>query len=143
MLSPFWLPAIVVGAGTLYVLPTVVALWRRAAAVVEVSLLNLCLGWTVFGWVCALVLAFGPRNPRRELSPSSRGSHHVCHELPQPYRDGVYIVSRGLDSVTWAIVRDGRWSIVYELEGADRVICDVHDQDVPLEILAEALGAQR
>ena len=139
MVSPLWLSLIVVATGTLYVVPTIVALWRGAAAVVEVSLLNLCLGWTVFGWVCALVLAFGPRTPRRQL----QRAHHISYEPPQPYRDGVYLVSRGHDSVTWAIVRDCRWSIVYELEGADRLICDVQDQDVPLEILAQALEPSR
>lgn len=42
----------------LYFLPTIVALMRKHN-VASILLLNLFLGWTVIGWIIALVMAFG------------------------------------------------------------------------------------
>jgi hypothetical protein len=38
-----------------YVLPSAVAVWRHHPNAVAISALNLLLGWTVLGWVGALV----------------------------------------------------------------------------------------
>ena len=41
----------------LYATPTIVAAVRKHRQAVAICLLNLFLGWTVVGWVCALVWA--------------------------------------------------------------------------------------
>ena len=43
--------------GALHFLPTIIALGRGARSVFGIFLLNLLLGWTVVGWVVALVWA--------------------------------------------------------------------------------------
>jgi hypothetical protein len=43
----------------LYVVPIIVALVRHRANIVQVVIVNLLLGWTVIGWIIALVMAFG------------------------------------------------------------------------------------
>ena len=134
------MPTVIVAAllcaAALYLLPTVVAVKRDAAATREVVLLNVFLGWTCLGWAWALALATGPRRP---LPPLPRPM-----PLPLPpddclYRDGAYVLSRSADTTTWAICKRDRWTIVYELNGADRLIGDVTARDVPLDVLAEAL----
>lgn len=40
-----------------YLLPFAVALWADHPAVTKIFLLNLLLGWTIIGWVIALVWA--------------------------------------------------------------------------------------
>ncbi len=42
----------------LYFLPSLVAVLRRHHNVVAIFVLNLTLGWTLLGWVAALVWAF-------------------------------------------------------------------------------------
>jgi len=53
LLSLMAFPVLVV----LYVLPTIVALGRGKDGKLLVALLNLLLGWTIVGWVVALILA--------------------------------------------------------------------------------------
>jgi len=50
----------------LYIVPTVVALARKHRQIGAIFILNLFLGWTVLGWVGALVWAVtvGPEQPR-------------------------------------------------------------------------------
>ncbi len=43
--------------GALHFLPTIVAALRRSRNVVGIFLLNLFLGWTVIGWIVALIWA--------------------------------------------------------------------------------------
>lgn len=125
----------------LYFLPTFIALARDVAARAQVIALNIALGWTGAAWICALILACGPRRPRPTTPPPTR-------PLPPPpdvpaaqavYRDGVYLVSAGPDTHTWAIRELGRWRIAYELSGEERLIGEVHETDVPLSVLAAAL----
>ena len=127
----------------LYFLPTMLALGRDVAARWQVVALNLLLGWTGAAWVCALVLALGPKRPRPPVPPPTR-------PLPRPaaaprrssvYADGVYLVSSGPDTHTWAIREDGRWRIVYEIGGEERLVGEVTETDVPLSVLATALEA--
>jgi hypothetical protein len=47
----------------LYFLPSIVALVRGKRDSVSVVLLNIFLGWTLVGWVIALVWAFKVDNP--------------------------------------------------------------------------------
>jgi hypothetical protein len=46
-----------------YFLPTIVALVRSKRDTVSIVLLNVFLGWTLIGWVIALVWAFKVDNP--------------------------------------------------------------------------------
>jgi putative effector of murein hydrolase LrgA (UPF0299 family) len=48
---------LLIGAAV-YFLPTIIAISRSSAAMTGVTLLNLLLGWTVIGWVVALVWSF-------------------------------------------------------------------------------------
>jgi hypothetical protein len=43
---------------TVYWLPAIIAVARRVPAKAQVVIVNLFLGWTVVGWVVALVMAF-------------------------------------------------------------------------------------
>ena len=45
-------------AALLYFVPTAVAQYRKAANLSTVVLVNLFLGWTMIGWIVALILAF-------------------------------------------------------------------------------------
>jgi len=53
-LFPPWLPPF---ALVLYVTPTLVAVWRAHHRALAITVLNLLLGWTLAGWVAALVWA--------------------------------------------------------------------------------------
>jgi hypothetical protein len=43
--------------GAIHFLPTIIAALRQSRSVVGIFLLNLFLGWTVIGWIVALVWA--------------------------------------------------------------------------------------
>ena len=47
----------------LYFLPSIVALVRGRRDTVSIALLNIFLGWTLVGWVIALVWAFKVDSP--------------------------------------------------------------------------------
>jgi len=47
----------VTGLIVLYFLPTIIAGLRRSTMTVWVALIDLLLGWTVVGWIVALVMA--------------------------------------------------------------------------------------
>lgn len=61
--------------GVIHFLPTIIAAFRGAQSIVGIFLLNFFLGWTVIGWVIALIWAitnepkwmyYGyPQGPRR------------------------------------------------------------------------------
>lgn len=55
-----WVLAVLTG---LYLLPWAVAATRNRSNVAAVALVNLFLGWTVVGWVVALVMACGSDRP--------------------------------------------------------------------------------
>ncbi len=138
------LPALAALAALIYLIPTFVAVRRDVAARSEVVLLNVCLGWTGVAWLAALVLAFGTRRPRPvEPSPTRPPPRPQPPSSPQPsiYRDGAFLVSSGPDTHTWAIRKCGRWTIVYEAGGVDRLVGDVDESDVPLGVLAQALDS--
>jgi hypothetical protein len=57
---------LVVLAGVLYLLPTVVAVARGHRRLLGVALINILLGWTLLGWLLALAWAcLGGRGRRR------------------------------------------------------------------------------
>jgi hypothetical protein len=49
----------------LYFLPTIIAGFRRSTMTVWVVLINLLAGWTVLGWLVALVMAVASAHPKR------------------------------------------------------------------------------
>lgn len=134
------LGVVVIVAAAVYLLPSTIALTRHAEARVEIVALNLLLGWTGAVWVAALLLALGPRAPRRR-------SRAQPAELPAKrgpvYLDGWYVLSSGPESSTWAVCQGGRWRIVYEMEGRQRLVGTVPEHDVPVAVRADALiGAE-
>lgn len=56
-----WVFSIIAIAG--YWVPTVVVLLRRAPNRWQVIVVNVFLGWTVIGWIVALVMAVKPKPP--------------------------------------------------------------------------------
>ena len=59
--------------GVIYFLPTIVAA-NRNRAVMGVSLLNLFFGWTLLGWVIALIWAVTERSSREEYEHTGASS---------------------------------------------------------------------
>ena len=53
-----------------YWVPAFVALVRHVRAPGQVIVVNALLGWTVIGWVVALVMAFREARPRPEVLPA-------------------------------------------------------------------------
>lgn len=54
---------IVVGVlGAAYFVPTFVAIVKKRDNLQTISLVNILLGWTIVGWVVALIWAIGPRD---------------------------------------------------------------------------------
>lgn len=58
LLGPVKLILFVIGMA-FYLLPTMLALYRDSQATLWIALVNVVLGWTVFGWVVALGWAAG------------------------------------------------------------------------------------
>lgn len=57
-LAFFFVPFFGIGFGTaLYFLPSIIALARSKRDLLAIFLLNLFLGWSVIGWIVALVWA--------------------------------------------------------------------------------------
>jgi hypothetical protein len=46
-----------------YFIPTIIALMRHLDSAVQVALLNFLLGWTMIGWIIALIWAAKPAQP--------------------------------------------------------------------------------
>lgn len=58
------------GAALVYLLPTVVAAAREHHQGGAIAVLNILLGWTVLGWIAALVwAATATHSARREVAP--------------------------------------------------------------------------
>lgn len=49
----------------LYMLPWAIAATRGKANSLTIALINLLLGWTIIGWIFALILALTPHGIRR------------------------------------------------------------------------------
>ena len=53
LIAPFNLILLVLGVGV-YLLPTILALYRNCHATSWISMVNVLLGWTILGWFAAL-----------------------------------------------------------------------------------------
>ncbi len=62
----------VTGLILLYFLPTIIAGLRRSTMTLWVALIDLLLGWTVVGWIVALVMAIASarRQPNGQTPPA-------------------------------------------------------------------------
>jgi hypothetical protein len=76
LLAPgnFILALVLIGV---YLIPSVVALYRDCESRIWIVLLNVLLGWTILGWLAALGWANGGQT--RQLPPSG---HPPTHPLP-------------------------------------------------------------
>jgi hypothetical protein len=136
------LAAAAVLAAILFLLPVIVALVRDVEGKLDIVLLALFLGWTGFAWACAIYLAAS--RTRRSRGDGTRaaappGPIRSALSRPDAYCEGVYLVSAGTDSHTWAVHSGGGWRIVYEVDGVERLVGEVAETDVPLSVLADAL----
>ena len=55
-----------------YLIPTLVAYFQQHHHLYAIAVLNLLSGWTLLGWIAALVWAFKPE----ELRPHQQSNHH-------------------------------------------------------------------
>jgi hypothetical protein len=62
----------VTGLIALYFLPTIIAGLRRSTMTVWVVLINLLAGWTVLGWLVALVMAIASSRKQRTVVVDGR-----------------------------------------------------------------------
>jgi hypothetical protein len=81
LISLWMIGMLVVVLLSAYVLPTLIAWLRHAPDRAAVTLLNLALGWTVIGWIAALVLAL-----RKPASPVVQ----VISQLNAPPASGYF-----------------------------------------------------
>ena len=58
---------------TIYFLPTLITLMRHRHNRLAIFILNLLLGWTLLGWIVAMVWAFLRSHPRDERNHPSVG----------------------------------------------------------------------
>lgn len=49
-------------------MPTIIAYVRRRPDLASIALFNVFLGWTIIGWVIAIVWCFRKRSPLRKRS---------------------------------------------------------------------------
>ena len=59
--------ALTIFGGLIYWMPTIVALARQSSARGAIAALNLFFGWTVLGWIVALVWSIGSTTGYRRL----------------------------------------------------------------------------
>ena len=52
-----------------YVLPTLLAWKRQSSRLPKIALINLLFGWTVIGWIVAMVLTFAYEHPPEGSAP--------------------------------------------------------------------------
>lgn len=85
---PLWQEALFlthVGLAAVFTfLPTWVSLLRRRSGAGRIFLVNLLLGWTVIGWVLALIFAF--RDPERTVTEPYICRN--CHTVSMPHLPG-------------------------------------------------------
>ncbi len=59
----------VIIGGAVYVLPTLLAWARGSSRRWRITLINLLLGWTLIGWIVAMVLTFAYEPPAGDAPP--------------------------------------------------------------------------
>ena len=125
-------------ASPLYLLPTVVAVRRDAAATHRGRAAQRLLRLDGLRLGVGARARLRPRRPRPPLPPPPDHPAAAAAE-DEVYRDGAYLLSRGPDTLHLGDLQAGRWTIVYEIDGADRLFGDVDARDIPFGVLAEAM----
>ena len=135
-------------SGAVYMAPYLLAVGRATPDHARILLINLCLGWTIVGWLWALSSArrsrrradpIGDWSGWRAGRPESAGASRASSST---YADGSYLVSEAGGARTWAICSAGHWGIAFELDGVQRTATWVDSSDVPVEVLAQALACR-
>lgn len=144
-----WLVAVCALLSVVYVLPSLIGLVSHGAAASRLVTINLLLGWTVIGWTWAFALACRSRRPGSAVTlasaewvpwlPGRPEAADLAVGAPGTYADGTYLISERGAARTWAVCRDGRWGIAYELDGIQRTAGWVDSSDIPIGVLAHAL----
>ena len=62
----------------IYLAPSIVAKTRKIKNFAQVFIVNFFLGWTLIGWVVALVMAFKPIDPKDVVVRAVGGSVSSC-----------------------------------------------------------------
>jgi hypothetical protein len=81
-----WLLLAIIASALLagYLLPSIIAIARKAPSAGSAVVINVLLGWTLIGWAVALAVAFRSRRPSTVVhvlhGPEQRGSR-PSHEL--------------------------------------------------------------
>jgi hypothetical protein len=73
--APSRISVMVIISVAIYILPTLLAWTRQSSRRWRVTLINLLLGWTVVGWIVAMVLTFA-------YEPPPEGETDVPHLRP-------------------------------------------------------------
>jgi hypothetical protein len=61
--------AALMALAVLHFAPTFIAVWRKHPRRIAIFVINLLFGWTIVGWIVALVWSLSPpREPARETS---------------------------------------------------------------------------
>jgi hypothetical protein len=71
---------IILGVFVFYMLPTVICNVRKTEHQDAIALINLLLGWTVLGWIAALIWAIVEK-PRTWLVKENRQTCQACKSL--------------------------------------------------------------
>jgi len=91
MFHLFGFPFFLVSA-TLYFLPTIIAVARKKANVLGILLVNFLLGWSVIGWIVALVWAVSTERvdqvPPVQMVSIPQPAHRFCSRCGQPDQGG-------------------------------------------------------
>lgn len=74
---------ILIGLAVVYVLPTIVAVWRRHPSAGGIAAINALLGWTLLGWVAALAWALTYIPPSRNALIVRRGASRSSPAAPE------------------------------------------------------------
>ena len=86
----------------LHFLPTIIGAVRKAPNIAVIALVNVLLGWTIIGWVVALVLALQNRSPMVPISAVGVFSGGVVQAPAGWYPDPRRIARvRYFDGVNW------------------------------------------
>jgi len=145
-----WLVGVCALLSVAYVLPSLIGVVRHGTRSSRLVAINLLLGWSVVGWIWALVLACRPPRPHTVSTavapdwtpwlPGRPEAADVPVGAAETYTDGTYLMSERGTAQTWAICRSGRWGVAYELDGIQRTAAWVDTSDIPVGILAHALA---
>jgi len=76
-----------------YCLPALVAFIRQHPSTPQITTLNLCLGWTVAGWIAALIWATTARRTYRYRLMTVSG--HPSPPVTRPAREAAYPIGGG------------------------------------------------